>query len=368
MIIPLWFAAACGSVSPVDAPDAASTPDAPAAPDAAAEPDATPAPDAASDACVQTTCAAAGAACGVIADGCGGTVTCDPCGAGQVCGATADHACAPTPTLKLRNGFVQSDGAKAHSQTCDVAASGVLDCTTTTHPFAAFALPPSGLTLPAGARIADRTIVVYRTPTGARRLLTAYLQADGAREYVQSCAMPATGPLTCDPATSPYVAVALPPAGVTLAPGTHVGGRFGYAFVADGRIKVRQGYVQSDGTRSVSQDCDVAADGALVCDPATHPFQVVALPPSGVTPAAGTVIRDRYTYAFYADGVPKLRSGYVQSDGAQSWSQNCDVAPSGALDCDPVTHPFAAFAQPGTGLVPDAGTVLDHRYAFTYVE
>jgi len=36
--------------------------------------------------CTPTTCAAVGAECGVIADGCGGTRDCGPCRSGQVCG------------------------------------------------------------------------------------------------------------------------------------------------------------------------------------------------------------------------------------------------------------------------------------------
>jgi len=35
--------------------------------------------------CVPTTCAAAGAECGTIADGCGGTLNCGGCGANQQC-------------------------------------------------------------------------------------------------------------------------------------------------------------------------------------------------------------------------------------------------------------------------------------------
>lgn len=44
-------------------------------------------------ACVPTTCAAAGATCGSISDGCGGTLTCGTCGAGYTCGGTNSCQC-----------------------------------------------------------------------------------------------------------------------------------------------------------------------------------------------------------------------------------------------------------------------------------
>jgi hypothetical protein len=46
------------------------------------------------DSCTPTTCAAAGATCGQVADGCGGTLTCGTCAAGNVCSANA-CVCAP---------------------------------------------------------------------------------------------------------------------------------------------------------------------------------------------------------------------------------------------------------------------------------
>src|SRR5690606_24537867 len=41
--------------------------------------------------CIPTTCSTEGATCGTIADGCGGTVTCGPCEAGQICGLVAPN-------------------------------------------------------------------------------------------------------------------------------------------------------------------------------------------------------------------------------------------------------------------------------------
>lgn len=53
-----------------------------------------------SSACTPTTCAAAGAQCGTISDGCGGTLTCGDCTAPDVCGVSLANVCgaATTPT------------------------------------------------------------------------------------------------------------------------------------------------------------------------------------------------------------------------------------------------------------------------------
>lgn len=48
--------------------------------------------------CTKTSCAAQGATCGSIADGCGGTLTCPQCSAGQVCGLFTPNQCGVTCT------------------------------------------------------------------------------------------------------------------------------------------------------------------------------------------------------------------------------------------------------------------------------
>jgi hypothetical protein len=55
---------------------------------------------------------------------------------------------------KLRNGFMQSDGLKSWSQTCDIDSAGTPDCTTATHPFTEFVQPPPGVG-PAGGTSAN---------------------------------------------------------------------------------------------------------------------------------------------------------------------------------------------------------------------
>src|SRR5690606_1484814 len=51
--------------------------------------------------CTPRTCAQAGAECGVIGDGCGGTVTCPDCPAGKVCGIDTPFQCGdPPPCVK----------------------------------------------------------------------------------------------------------------------------------------------------------------------------------------------------------------------------------------------------------------------------
>ncbi|MCB9788618.1 MAG: DUF4091 domain-containing protein [Deltaproteobacteria bacterium] len=56
--------------------------------------------------CVPTTCAKAGAACGSISDGCGGTLTCGSCSSGKVCGLNAPNKCGTpcTPTTCAKAG------------------------------------------------------------------------------------------------------------------------------------------------------------------------------------------------------------------------------------------------------------------------
>ncbi|HEX9102297.1 MAG TPA: tryptophan synthase alpha chain, partial [Polyangia bacterium] len=43
--------------------------------------------------CTPTTCAAAGAQCGIIGNGCGGTVDCGACAPGTVCGGGGANKC-----------------------------------------------------------------------------------------------------------------------------------------------------------------------------------------------------------------------------------------------------------------------------------
>jgi beta-glucosidase len=52
--------------------------------------------------CTPTTCAAAGAACGTLADGCGGTLSCGSCSSGQTCNASnqCTTSCTPSCTGK----------------------------------------------------------------------------------------------------------------------------------------------------------------------------------------------------------------------------------------------------------------------------
>jgi hypothetical protein len=48
--------------------------------------------------CTKTTCAAQGATCGTIADGCGGSLTCPACAVGQTCGLFTPNQCGQTCT------------------------------------------------------------------------------------------------------------------------------------------------------------------------------------------------------------------------------------------------------------------------------
>ncbi|HVJ14673.1 MAG TPA: hypothetical protein VM686_04505 [Polyangiaceae bacterium] len=49
------------------------------------------------DDCEPLDCAAAGAECGMVGDGCDGTVDCGPCPVGEVCGIETPFKCGPPP-------------------------------------------------------------------------------------------------------------------------------------------------------------------------------------------------------------------------------------------------------------------------------
>ncbi|MBL8911721.1 MAG: hypothetical protein JNM17_13600 [Archangium sp.] len=66
--------------------------------------------DAGTDACVALTCASARAECGVLIDGCGGTVDCGVCPAGLVCGTGGSaNACGLTPCVPTTCAAQQKD-------------------------------------------------------------------------------------------------------------------------------------------------------------------------------------------------------------------------------------------------------------------
>ncbi|WP_164017773.1 Ig-like domain-containing protein [Pyxidicoccus trucidator] len=70
--------------------------------------------------CAPTTCAAQGKNCGTIPDGCGGTLSCGTCGAGQACSASNVCVCVPTTcAAQNRTCGAMSDGC-----------GGTLDCGT----------------------------------------------------------------------------------------------------------------------------------------------------------------------------------------------------------------------------------------------
>ncbi|HEY4059565.1 MAG TPA: hypothetical protein VGM39_23260, partial [Kofleriaceae bacterium] len=45
--------------------------------------------------CIPTTCAAQGAECGIVDDGCGHSLTCGSCTGGEACGAMSPNKCDP---------------------------------------------------------------------------------------------------------------------------------------------------------------------------------------------------------------------------------------------------------------------------------
>ncbi|MBN2360900.1 MAG: FAD-dependent oxidoreductase [Deltaproteobacteria bacterium] len=252
----------------------------------------------------------------------------------------------------LRLGYVQSDGARAWSQTCELSGTGAQDCDTATHPFSAWSLPPAEF---AGAPVIDRYAFVYRTASGGHRLRNGFLMAGGAESRSQDCGIDAAGRQSnCGPFTS-YPS----PTGIGA-----IGGRYAFVYSASGIQKVRLGYVLADGSASHSMTCDLAGDGTTSNCTALTGYP---LPPtgSGIVLTPGQKISDRYTFVYRAAGAQKLRNGFTQSDGLKSWSQTCDIDSAGNQDCAIATHPFTEYAQPPPGVVPAAGTSANHRYEFT---
>jgi hypothetical protein len=91
----ILLAAGCGGGGGGGGPAAAGTPD-PGAPATPGAPGA-PAPGGPASVCVPTTCAALGKSCGVVDDGCGGSLLCGSCPSGQVCGAGGANVCGAPP-------------------------------------------------------------------------------------------------------------------------------------------------------------------------------------------------------------------------------------------------------------------------------
>jgi hypothetical protein len=66
--------------------------------------------------CTPLTCAAAGAACGVVPNGCGGTLSCGACGAGQACVA---NACVASPGAAVYDATFRAPRCATASAWCD---------------------------------------------------------------------------------------------------------------------------------------------------------------------------------------------------------------------------------------------------------
>src|SRR5207237_1200815 len=95
--------------------------------------------------CTPRTCASAGATCGTISDGCGGTITCGTCSPGQVCDS-ASKTCKAAPTSSCQTcssiaascgnwsnacGGTISCGACSPGQVCDSTAKTCKSCAPT---------------------------------------------------------------------------------------------------------------------------------------------------------------------------------------------------------------------------------------------
>jgi hypothetical protein len=186
---------------------------------------------------------------------------------------------------KLRNGFVQSNGAKSWSQTCDIDGAGT---TSNCSAFTSYG-PPAGITPDAGQSLNARYAFVY-TAGGVQKLRNGFVQSNGAKSWSQTCDIDAaTGTTTGCTAFSTW---ALPPAGITPDAGTFISDRYGFVYRVNGQQKLRNGFQQSNGTKSWSQTCDV--DGATGATSNCSAFQQWSGPPEGVVPDGGTTANRRY--------------------------------------------------------------------------
>lgn len=316
-------------------------------------------------ACVPKSCMELGKNCGDVDDGCNGTASCGDCPFGQVCGfGGVAGVCGGT--VQVRNGYVLSDGSQAFSQTCEQTANGSVDCDPAKYMLTGFTLKPAALTLDAGTHLSDRFGSAFSR--GSKQwYLNGYLQSDGKKEWTQICDFPEGGVLQCDDVQHPFTMTPLPSPGLPLDPGTTVAGRYTYVYRANGVLLMRNGYVQSDGLKTHSQDCTIDAAGAIDCDPMTHTFKSYTLPPAGYPLTPGTIVSDRFVYVHGLAGALKLHNGYVQSDGLKEFFQECDLPDSGVLNCDPATHPVLTVDLPPP-ISPAPAVAITHRYAFDYVK
>ena len=74
-------------------------------------------------------CAEAGAECGLIGNGCGGTIDCGGCGGGELCGVDAPHQCGAAPVCEpLEPEVACADKCGFASNGCSDDNGGVVDC------------------------------------------------------------------------------------------------------------------------------------------------------------------------------------------------------------------------------------------------
>ena len=266
----------------------------------------------------------------------------------------------------VRNGFLQSDGLKSWSQDCDLRDDGTLDCDASTHPFTEYATPETVLAaLDDGQHVGSRYAFAY-VAAGVRRVRNGFMQSDGRKSWSQDCDVRDDGHIDCTAALSPFTMATTPDHVLAfLDAGQHVAGRYLFTYIAGGEQRLRNGYVQSDGLKTWSQTCDMHPDGGIDCEAALHPFTVYATSPDLIARLdPGQSFGCRYTFSYRPPTGQRLRSGFMQADGRKAWSQDCDIASDGALDCDVATHPFGAYALPApaiAGLI-DPDQHLSWRY------
>src|SRR5262245_48911451 len=127
--------------------------------------------------CSPTTCAAAGANCGTIADGCGGTLDCGPCTLPQPCGGGAPRngsGCSPTTCA--------AEGANCG--TIADGCGGTLDCGTCTLPQTCGGCP--GMPNVCGV-----------APVCGDGIRDVCEQCDGGAYCTASCTLPSLAPGCC---------------------------------------------------------------------------------------------------------------------------------------------------------------------------
>jgi hypothetical protein len=212
--------------------------------------------------CTGLTCAAAGAQCGQVPDGCGGTLECGTCGSGYTCGSrvclpgpqVSDFALVPTVSSRV----IARDGVASYPFT--TVGTGTLQLSVSGLPPGASALLPA--TLVAGGSASLEVHTLNETSTAGRYPLTI-TGTDGARTHSATVTLI----VTASPGPDPIVNG-----------GFETGTLSGW---------------NTTGTASVGPHASIGSFGAVLGAPGSALAQDSQLSQTFTVPAAGALLRYR---------------------------------------------------------------------------